>query len=149
MLFRSQVALDRRSDSESEFEENPPHRNTMSEFLRQCVQPNWVIEEEEEELVPPPEFDAHFLAHPPLPGPHSNYHIPVLCMADEERLPLLMSALLHQRRIWHIDDPLIGIQFSTYSTTISLFVGWLEREVGPGCVLVGAVISLAHALHSN
>ena len=122
------------------------HPLTMSEFLRLCAQPRMVEveeeEDEEEEAIPLPEFDAHFLADPPRSGPFVTCHIPILCMADEDRLPVLMAALLHQRRTWHIDEPLIGIQFSTYSTTISLFVGWLEDEVGPGCVLVGVMTSL-------
>ena len=99
-------------------------------------------EEEEEETILPPELDAHFLACPPQTGAFSTYRIPVLCMADCERLPVLMASLLHQRRIWHIDEPLIGIQFSTYDTAISLFVGWLESEVDPGCVLVSTVTPL-------
>ena len=143
------------AEIESEHEqshEQPPkppsvHPLTMSEFLRLCAQPMMVEveeeEDEEEEAIPLPEFDAHFLADPPRTGPLVTCRIPILCMADEDRLPVLMAALLHQRRTWRIDEPLIGIQFSTYSTTVSLFVGWLEDEVGPGCVLVGVMTSFS------
>ena len=125
---------------EHSYEQSPRHKVTASERFKQWLWAETVEEEEEEEeeVVPLPEFDAHFLAYPPLTSsePFSIYRIPVLCMADEEHLPVLMAALLHQRRIWHIDEPLIGIQFSTYGTAISLFVGWLESEVGPGYLLV-------------
>lgn len=152
-IGNEQVESDPRLAAEVESEqgethEQPPkppsvHPLTMSEFLRLCAQPRMVEEEDEdeEEAIPLPEFDAHFLADPPRTGPFVACRIPILCMADEDRLPVLMAALLHQRRTWHIDEPLIGIQFSTYSTIISLCVGWLEDEVRPGCVLVGAMTS--------
>ena len=127
---------------EQSYGQSPRHK-VASERFRQWLWAEAVEEEEEdeEEAAPLPEFDAHFLAYPPLTGSFSVYRIPVLCMADEGRLPVLMAALLHQRRIWHIDEPLIGIQFSTYGTAVSLFVGWLESEVGPGYLLVGIMTS--------
>ena len=138
----SEHAESEQVDSEFETENDQfherPRRMTVSEFAR----PRTVIvqeeeeEEEEEEAILLPELDAHFLSRPPQTGPFSTYRVPVLCMSDFERLPVLMASLLHQRRIWHIDEPLIGIEFSAYDTTISLFVGWLESEVDPGCVLV-------------
>ena len=104
-IGNEQVASDPRSASEFESEQpsKPPsvHPLTMSEFLRLCAQPRMVeaeVEYEgEEEAVPLPEFDAHFLADPPRAGPFVTCRIPILCMADEDRLPVLMAAFLHQR----------------------------------------------------
>ncbi|KAF8139653.1 hypothetical protein EV363DRAFT_1444121 [Boletus edulis] len=74
------------------------------------------------------------IAHPWLQP--STCHIPVLCMADEEQLSVLMSSLLYQRRVWRISDPLIGLEFSKYDTMIRLFVGWLEEDPSSDRVLV-------------
>ena len=130
---------------EQSYEQSPRHEVTASERFRQWLWAETVEEEEEEEkeVVPLPEFDAHFLAYPQT-GSFSMYRIPVLCMADEKLLPVVMAALLRQRHIWHIDEPLIGIQFSTYDTSISLFVGWLGGEVDPGYLLVGIMTFYVH-----
>lgn len=107
------------------FNRSPP---TMSEFLDACERTKTPeeVEEEEEEYTLPPQFEAYFFACPSSATLPSVCHIPVLCMADEERLPVLMSSLLYQRHVWHITDPLLGVEFSKYDTTIRLYVGWLE-----------------------
>ena len=122
------------------FNHSPP---TMSEFLDACERPETPgeVEEEQEEGVLPPRFEAYFLTCPPSAIPPSTCQIPVLCMADEEQLPVLMSSLLYQRRVWHIADPLIGVEFSKYDTTIKLFVGWLDGDVSSGRVLVCGLAS--------
>ena len=117
------------------FEHSPP---TMSEFLDACDRTKTPEEDEEEqeEGVIPSMFEAHFLARPPSAAPPSVCHIPLLCMSDEKQLPVLMSSLLYQRRVWHISDPLVGLEFSKYDTTIKLFVGWLEDDLSSDRVLV-------------
>ena len=99
----SEQADSEQADSEFETENDQfheqPRRMTVSEFARPrmvIVQEEEEEEEEEEETILPPELDAHFLARPPQIGSFSTYHIPVLCMADCEPLPVLMAALLHQ-----------------------------------------------------
>lgn len=57
-------------------------------------------------------------------------------MADEEQLPVLMSSLVHQRAVWHVTDPLVGLEFSKYDTTIRLFAGWLEEDASSDSALV-------------
>ncbi|KAH0838790.1 hypothetical protein J3R83DRAFT_7166 [Lanmaoa asiatica] len=122
------------SDKSELFNHSPP---TMSEFLDACEGPKTPeeVEEERVEDVLSPRFEAYFLACSPSAAPPSTCHIPVLCMANGEQLPVLMSSLLYQRRVWHIADPLIGVEFSKYDTTIRLFVGWLGSDVSSGRVL--------------
>ncbi|KAI6008103.1 hypothetical protein F5J12DRAFT_782346 [Pisolithus orientalis] len=76
-----------------------PPSVTMSKFLALPT----TIEEVEEDIeedptaqVLSPEFKAHFLVHPPSVPPPSLCHIPVLCMATEEHLPVVMTSLLYQ-----------------------------------------------------
>ena len=134
---------------ESELFKYPPP--TMSEFLDACERtktPEEVDEKQEEGFLSP-RFEAHFLAYSPAATPPSICHIPVLCMANEEQLPVLMSSLLYQRRVWHISDPLVGVEFSKYDTTIRLFVGWLEDGLSFGRVLVSNLPSFRYFLSDS
>ncbi|KAK2465496.1 hypothetical protein APHAL10511_002388 [Amanita phalloides] len=113
---------------------------SLSEFLKRCERPLTADDaEEEEDPVDEPlpdDFDAHFLSYPSsTKTPPSSCCIPVLCMADDKQLPELMSSLLYHRRVWHIDEPLIGIGFSKYDTTIRLYLGWLVEHMGSERVL--------------
>ncbi|KAF8123307.1 hypothetical protein EV363DRAFT_1180446 [Boletus edulis] len=114
------------------FKHSPP---TLSEWLYASETTPEDVEEEQAEIVPPPPFEAYFFAYRPSMAPPSTCHIPVLCMADEEQFSVLMSSLLYQRRVWRISDPLIGLEFSKYDTTIRLFVGWLEEDLPSDRVL--------------
>ena len=119
-------------ESES-FKHSPP---TMSESLDACERTKTPEEFEQEDGVLSPHFEAYFLAYSPSATPASICHIPVLCMAYEEKLPALMASFLYQRRAWHISDPLIGMEFSKYDTVIGLFVGWLEDDLSSDRILV-------------
>ena len=68
----------------------------MSEFLDGCENTETPEEDEEEsrEDVLSPQSEAYFLAYSPSASPPTICHIPVLCMADEEQLLVLMSSLL-------------------------------------------------------
>ncbi|KAF8439348.1 hypothetical protein L210DRAFT_3630922 [Boletus edulis BED1] len=114
------------------FKHSPP---TLSEWLDASGTTPEEVEEEQAEVVPPPPFEAHFFTYRPSMALPSTCHIPVLCMADEEQLSVLMSSLLYQRRVWRISDPLIGLEFSKYDTMIRLFVGWLEEDPSSDRVL--------------
>ena len=137
------------SSVESElFKYSPP---TMSEFLDACERtktPEEVEEEPEEDFLSP-HFEAYFRACSPSTTPPSICHIPVLCMANEEQLPVLMSSLLYQRRVWHIGDPIVGVEFSKYDTTIRLFVGWLEDDLFFDRVLVSDLPSFRYSLSDS
>jgi hypothetical protein len=137
------------SSVESElFKHSPP---TMSEFLDACERTKTPeeVEQEQEKGFLSPHFEAYFLAYSPSATPPSICHIPVLCMANEEQLPVLMSSLLYQRRVWHISDPLVGVEFSKYDTTIRLFVGWLEDDLSSGRVLVSDLPSFRFFLSDS
>ena len=127
----------RPSDDKEDETESSIHSLTMSKFLAECESP--IIHEEEEGEdggTLPPQFEAYFLACPSSATPPSTCHIPVLCMADEDRLPVIMSSFLYQRRMWHISDPLVGVEFSNYDTIVKLYVGWLEEDMPSDRVLV-------------
>ncbi|KAF8139652.1 hypothetical protein EV363DRAFT_1426160 [Boletus edulis] len=117
----------------SELLKNSPP--TLSEWLDASETTPEEVEEEQVEIVPPPPFEAYFFAYRPSMALPSTCHIPVLCMAGEEQLSVLMSSLLYQRRVWRISDPLIGLEFSKYDTMIRLFVGWLEEDPSSDRVL--------------
>ncbi|KAI6012279.1 hypothetical protein EDC04DRAFT_732027 [Pisolithus marmoratus] len=121
-----------------------PPSVTMSEFFATLTA---AVEEVEEAVDDDPgilsaPFEVHFLAYPlfaPLP---STCHISVLCIANERQLPVVMTSLLYQRRVWHINDPLIGIAFSKYDTIIGLYVGWLDDATPDRilpCVYLGRI----------
>ncbi|KAG6371760.1 hypothetical protein JVT61DRAFT_9112 [Boletus reticuloceps] len=109
------------------FKNSPP---TLSEWLDASETTPEEVEEEQAEVVPPPPFEASFFAYLPSMAPPSTYHISVLCMANEEKLSVLMSSLLYQRRVWRISDPLIGLEFSKYDTMVRLFPHVHLGEIG-------------------
>ncbi|KAF8634984.1 hypothetical protein AX17_004051 [Amanita inopinata Kibby_2008] len=118
---------DTSSDSSGSF--TLPTPPSLSEWLDRMERPQPQEEDEDEEKKDEalPEFEAHFEAHPPSSKfPPYTCCIPILCMADDQQLPVLMSSLLYQRRVWRINEPLIGIGFSKYETEIRLYVGWLD-----------------------
>lgn len=82
------------------------------------------------------ELDLHVLDYPrdrPLPV---NAAMPILCMADDATLPIIMASALYQRQLWHVREPLIGISFERYSSCISFCLGWIEAELVDGRHLV-------------
>lgn len=93
-------------------------------------------EEPEEDQRSPSELDTHVLDYvrtQPLPTVAA---IPVLCMASEMTLPAVMTSVLYHRHALHIDEPIIGISFSRYDTSLSFYFGWTDPVVSPGHILV-------------
>lgn len=133
-------------DSYSEFSEDKGSVQgpTASEFIRKMMKPRTVEDDEDEveDVLMPPEFNYHFRAFQPSAALPSVCDIAVFCMAEHEQLPLLMTSLLYQRRVWHIDEPLFGLGFSKYDTVVKLYVGWIDDHISLGCVLVSNPISL-------
>ena len=126
-----------------------PSRLSMSAFLDMCNRPVIVEDDDDDETVEeeplPPEFETHFLAFhhtsspPTLPN---TCDVPVFVMAEDEQLPVLMSSLLYQRRVWHIDELLIGVGFSKYDTVIRIYLGWLDAQIPSGYALVSMLTML-------
>lgn len=144
----SETSSEQKDDSHSSSQEcsegSVESRLTVSAWLdlvmyRPAEDPE---EDDEPEAIGPllNEFDAHFLSvasdSRSAPSPPSTCEFPVLMMASHDELPVLMSSLLYQRHVWHIDTPLVSIGFSRSSTIIKLFVGWLDEQVVPGNALV-------------
>ncbi|KAF9802488.1 hypothetical protein IEO21_09891 [Rhodonia placenta] len=91
------------------------------------------------------ELDLHVLDYPrdrPLPV---NAAMPILCMADDATLPIIMASALYQRQLWHVREPLIGISFERYSSCISFCLGWIEAELVDGRHLPH--VHIAHMAH--
>jgi hypothetical protein len=70
-------------------------------------------------------FDAHV-----LPGQGRRFYavLPLLCVADEENIAFLLSSVLYQRRVWGIDEPVVGVVFSRTGTIGRVVLGWLDTE---------------------
>ena len=107
--------------------EHEPQVMTAGEWLDRCQ----YDEEEEDDSPVPRSFEAHFIADEfgSSRTPPAECDIPLLFMTEHDALPVLMSSMLYQRRVWHIDEPLAAIGFSQESTIIELYLGWLEDQV--------------------
>lgn len=52
--------------------------------------------------------------------------VPVLCVADAEAMPAVMSKLLYQRHVWGLGDPVLGFIISNDGLIVRLAIGWIE-----------------------
>jgi hypothetical protein len=70
-------------------------------------------------------FDAHM-----LPGHGRRFYAiaPLLCVADEENIISLLSSVLYQRRVWGINEPVVGVVFSSTGTIGRVVLGWLDLD---------------------
>lgn len=119
-----------------------PHRSlSVSEWLRLPAVNRVDYEDTDEDEADkdqrsPAGLDLHVLEcsrDKPLP---TDVTVPVVCMADDDTLPVIMASILYQRRIWHVEEPLIGISFERYRSSISFHFGWTEAELVDGQCLV-------------
>ncbi|KAI0684025.1 hypothetical protein BC835DRAFT_1422668 [Cytidiella melzeri] len=67
--------------------------------------------------------DCHVLAGM---GPWPDLILPVFCVTDAHTIIPILSCVAHQRRVWRIDIPVVGIQVSKYSSVARIHVAWLE-----------------------
>lgn len=58
--------------------------------------------------------------------PRDYVDVPVFCVADTEAMPSIMSKLLHQRQIWGVHEPVLGIITSDNGLVVRLSIGWME-----------------------
>ncbi|EED77609.1 predicted protein [Postia placenta Mad-698-R] len=131
-----------------------PERDlSVSEWLRRPVVKEIVYEQdtEDEEASEDQrclsELNLHVLDCPrdrPLPV---DAALPIVCMAEGDVLPVIMASALYQRHVWRVQEPLVGISFKRYDTSISFLLGWIEAAKGddylpnidlanPECVLI-------------
>ncbi|GBE77183.1 hypothetical protein SCP_0100550 [Sparassis crispa] len=107
---------------------------SMSTFLSLCAKPVLIEESDSDsesvyDPPPPAELNAHILVYPPSRELPKRCPLPFLCVAEEDDLPLVMMAILCQRHVWKIHEPVVGVRFSKYHTTISFYIGWLDENV--------------------
>lgn len=93
-------------------------------------------DEDEEDQRNLAELDVHVLDYPPWCVLPKTCSLPVVCMAEEDMLPIVMSSILHHRQAWRISEPLIGIAFSKYDTTLTICFGWVGSDLTLGNGLV-------------
>lgn len=66
-----------------------------------------------------------------LPGSGRRFFavLPVVCVTDKENIPSLLTSVLYQRRVWGIDEPVLGIVFSKTGTVDRSYFGWLDLDL--------------------
>ncbi|GBE77168.1 hypothetical protein SCP_0100400 [Sparassis crispa] len=106
---------------------------SMSTFLSRCAKPVLIEESDSDsesvyDPPPPAELNAHILVYPPSRELPKRCPLPFLCVAEEDDLPLVMMAILYQRHVWKIHEPVVGVGFSKYDTSISFYIGWLDED---------------------
>ncbi|KZP28935.1 hypothetical protein FIBSPDRAFT_1039281 [Athelia psychrophila] len=72
-------------------------------------------------------LDVPFAAHM-LPGRGRRLYavLPVICIADESNIYPLLTSVLYQRRVWNIDEHVIGLVISRTGTTGQVYLAWLD-----------------------
>ncbi|GBE88980.1 hypothetical protein SCP_1403880 [Sparassis crispa] len=107
---------------------------SMSTFLSLCEKPVLIEESASDSESPydpqsPAELNAHILVYPPSRRLPKRCSLPFLCAAEEDDLPLVMMAILYQRYVWKISEPVVGVGFSKYHTSIYFYIGWLDGDI--------------------
>ncbi|KZP03876.1 hypothetical protein FIBSPDRAFT_448767 [Athelia psychrophila] len=74
-------------------------------------------------------LDVPFAAHM-LPGRGRRLRavLPVICIADESNIYPLLTSALYQRRVWNIDEPVIGLVISRTGTAGQVYLAWLDAQ---------------------
>ncbi|KAK7695414.1 hypothetical protein QCA50_000050 [Cerrena zonata] len=52
----------------------------------------------------------------------------LLCLSDVDSVYMCMASALHQRRIWGIKSPIVGLAFDPMCTTVQVVFGWWEAN---------------------
>lgn len=68
-------------------------------------------------------LNAHILAGS---GYCSHVTFPVICVADSNDIISLIASVAHQRKVWGLNDPVIGLEISEYGRLARLHIGWLD-----------------------
>ncbi|EPQ57876.1 hypothetical protein GLOTRDRAFT_126369 [Gloeophyllum trabeum ATCC 11539] len=132
-------------ESPCDLREYPPRRMTMEEFINgryyddesesdssdggsgdktSCV-PDEAPMNDSDEKDEDPFLALHMLA---TPSPWDTPVIPAICMAGPGEIYALMASTLYQRRVWRVQEPLIGLMFPPTGTAAQLIFGWLEDD---------------------
>lgn len=86
-------------------------------------------------------LDVPFAAHM-LPGCGRRLYavLPVICIADESNIYPLLTSTLYQRRVWNIDEPVIGLVISRTGTTAQVYLAWLDARSEEADGLVSDIV---------
>ncbi|KAK0202174.1 hypothetical protein DFS33DRAFT_1386464 [Desarmillaria ectypa] len=69
-------------------------------------------------------FHAHIL---PGRGRRIDAVLPIICIADRENIVPLIGSVAYQRRVWGIEDPVVGIIIPRNGFSAQVILGWTDR----------------------
>ncbi|GBE90005.1 hypothetical protein SCP_1800270 [Sparassis crispa] len=70
-------------------------------------------------------FDAHVLRGS---GRRLFAVLPVICVADSDNIGALVTSVAYQRRVWDIDEPVVGFEVSKTGAVARILLGWVGAE---------------------
>ncbi|GBE81446.1 hypothetical protein SCP_0311750 [Sparassis crispa] len=76
-------------------------------------------------------FDAHVLSGS---GRRSFVVLPMICVADTDNIRSLVTSVAYQRRIWDIDEPVVGFEVSKFGTVARILLAWVGTEMDGDCL---------------
>ncbi|KAL6308118.1 hypothetical protein BKA93DRAFT_892652 [Sparassis latifolia] len=76
-------------------------------------------------------FDAHVLSGS---GRRSFVVLPMICVADADNIRSLVTSVAYQRRVWDIDEPVVGFEISKFGTVARILLSWVGTEMDSDCL---------------
>ncbi|GBE81449.1 hypothetical protein SCP_0311780 [Sparassis crispa] len=76
-------------------------------------------------------FDAHVLSGS---GRRSFAVLPMICVADADNIRSLLTSVAYQRRVWDIDEPVVGFEISKFGTVARILLAWVGTEMDGDCL---------------
>ncbi|KAL6308097.1 hypothetical protein BKA93DRAFT_599225 [Sparassis latifolia] len=76
-------------------------------------------------------FDAHVLSGS---GRRSFVVLPMICVADADNIRSLVTSVAYQRRVWDIDEPVVGFEVSKFGTVARILLAWVGTEKDGDCL---------------
>ncbi|KAL6308095.1 hypothetical protein BKA93DRAFT_599190 [Sparassis latifolia] len=76
-------------------------------------------------------FDAHVLSGS---GRRSFVVLPMVCVADADNIRSLVTSVAYQRRVWDIDEPVVGFEISKFGTVARILLAWVGTEEDGDCL---------------
>ncbi|KAK0221438.1 hypothetical protein IW262DRAFT_1373817 [Armillaria fumosa] len=75
----------------------------------------------------PSSLDVSFHVHVlPGRGRRVNAVLPVICIADKENIVPLVASVAYQRRVWGIEDPVVGVILAKDGFSAQVVLGWTD-----------------------
>ena len=90
------------------------------------------------ELMPGDELHPFSHAHMLLPRrSHESIPFPIVCVASHDEIYELLSSAVFQRRVFEIEDPVLGFAFNPLGHYLQVVVAWLSPSSVDGHTCVG------------